>query len=400
VTHNPRKIRFAAEHSPKQKPISPLLVGLITILLCAALPILGTGVLGATWSSGIALAIILCTLLCFRQIIGSFRPILAYIFILVGVLLMGSNLIIPALLAALVGGVCFLAYLCILHVSPAILIIPVAGYLLAFAVLRTPLLPAVALFPLPAALMLYRAMGVKANRVSTICRVSLGIAFSALCASLIFFLLKWGIPTPFLLSNLVEQGREWLIDNTAQTMLVMSADLGLELHSADIYTLTRLTVGALFNLAPALFVLLCNAIAFAIQSLHFTLLYATNRESKVLSESLRSAMRFDMSTVSAVFFLISGILALFLSLDSDTQLPATIAENLMLILIPGMVMTAWIALRIFLMKKGPSCLGSLLYTLFLISFVYLTIPMLILTAFAGAIIVLVKAAKQSKIQKS
>ena len=94
---------------------------------------------------------------------------------------------------------------------------------------------------------------------------------------------------------------------------------------------------------------------------------------------------FDMSIHSAFLFLLALVLSFALA-SEKTAMYGAVAENLMVILLPGYVITALAALRAFVTKRSPSCLGTLLYFFVIFMIASLSYPVIITTAVVGAIV--------------
>lgn len=402
---NPEYTPYPPKKETERKKIRPgsgivLASALLCALLGAAIPLLTVSALPSVVLSGIAVAILIACILLLRYLTTSFRAIFSYVLLLAGSLLLSGSVMIPALLAALTASVALFAYLCRIKPTPYLLLIPLASYGIAFAILQSPLLPAAALFPYPAALMLYMAIRVRADRVSMICRTSIGIAFSAALALCLWYLLRHGIPSIAHIRSLVDYAREALSNTLSEQMLSVYRDMGMTLHQTDVTELVRLLVSATFNLLPAILCLLCFGISFMIQGLLISLLLPIDNDEKEWRDTLRHAMHFEISVPSAVIFLLCGVLMLVFSASSDMAIYATVAQNFFLILVPGLAVVTVVAFRMHLIRKGPSCMGSLLYVLFITSFLYLTLPMLLGTAVAGAVITIWRAIKSLRAKKA
>ena len=124
-----------------------------------------------------------------------------------------------------------------------------------------------------------------------------------------------------------------------------------------------------------------NALAYLLHSLSLTLIFNDDEKRK---EALPMLV-FDMSIHSAFIFLIALVLSLVL-VSGESAMYGAVAENLAVILIPGYVITALAALRAFVTKRSPSCLGVLLYFFVIFMIASFSYPVIITAAVSGAII--------------
>lgn len=234
-----------------------------------------------------------------------------------------------------------------------------------------------------------------------ICRATVGLGVTLLSVGAVAFVLYFGIPSLALLEELADTAADSLIRTLTDTVLSLYETMETELpfNPADLHSLSTLLVTTVFNFLPAVFLLLCGTVAFFAHSLYTALLAnSSNKEDPEFSLSLLTSLRFEMSAVSAVVFLVGFLLSLVLE-SGEYALYGLVAENLLLILMPGLVFTTHLGIRRLMLKKGPSCLSSLLYFAYLASFFYLSSLVLMLSSLVGAVLVLVRtvrAARQNK----
>ena len=74
--------------------------------------------------------------------------------------------------------------------------------------------------------------------------------------------------------------------------------------------------------------------------------------------------------------------------SDNLALYGTAAENLMLILAPGLVLTALAGVKALTSRKGPSCLGALAYMLLIFLVASLSPYIIFTVALGGAILII------------
>ena len=104
-----------------------------------------------------------------------------------------------------------------------------------------------------------------------------------------------------------------------------------------------------------------------------------------------------MSLISAIVFLVFSILGLIFS-ASEVSIWLVTAENVVVILMPGMVLTAIMMLRgLTAAQKG--CSSSLIYFGIIFALLYIPAVMLPITALAGAVTVILNNIAKHKLIK-
>ena len=113
-------------------------------------------------------------------------------------------------------------------------------------------------------------------------------------------------------------------------------------------------------------------------------MYFANEKDR---EQITPMLSFDMSLASAIVYILAVITSLFFT-SGRVEIAGAVAENVVIVLAPGLVITALSVIRAFMTKKGPSCLGTLGYfgiILMLASFSPIAIGCV---ALAGAILLI------------
>ena len=312
----------------------------------------------------------------------SYALILVFAFTFVGPVLCG-------LVASFVGSVCALSFslvkakkiqLKLFAIAPALV-----AYLAASAILGSFLLALVALAHIPAALVLGYAFAKALNRVSSICRTSVAIILTAVVPAAVYFFLRYGTDLS-VLNSLVQSLKSNTTNLLADTLYKLysgMSELGVSMSMTDALETSTYAVNAVFNLFPALIVLIANIISFWLQSMLSSILIVGETDKEKISKMLV----FEMSLISAIVFTISFVAMLILSASGISVWSVT-AENIAIILMPGLLFSAFSAFRGFIFLKNSSCFGALLYLVSIMMVFYIPALMIPLGSFAGAVLII------------
>lgn len=255
--------------------------------------------------------------------------------------------------------------------------IPIAAYLLTLLVCRDPLGAAVSLVPFPPALALALATRRSAERedgptrVGVICLTSLTLGLSALAAAALLVLGHKGTLTLAAVASLLEQAR-------AALAATLSSRITPEMAETITPEVVEALVNSLFNLSPALVVVVSNILSAIAQMVLHAALHAFG-----LGDSVTARVKaFRMSMVSCVVFLLGYLVALIAGGTEVTPV-STVAENIYFILLPGLAMAGLIRIVTMFARKGPQGGGCIFFFLILVPFLLLFAPPLL--AFVEAI---------------
>ncbi len=333
---------------------------------------------------GLSIAAAIISVFAFSRLSGIPRSAVSYALILV-LCFVFFGVLICGMAASFVVSILILAYMLITIKKPALklaaLLPALVSYLAAAAILGSFALSAAALIHIPAALLLAYSFGRGQDRISVICKTSFGILLSMSAVALAIFVARYG--TDFsLVGQVVESARNYITDILSRTIYSVYGEIG-EISTVDALTLATAAVNACFNLIPAIAVVISNIIAFFLQSMMINIFIHKETDK----ERIQAMTLFDMSLVSAVVFLVSFLVSALLS-NGGLSVWSVTAENIALILMPGLVLTAILALRRFTFGKNGSCGGVIIY--FVIIFLMFNLPsiMLSLASVAGAVIVI------------
>ncbi len=132
----------------------------------------------------------------------------------------------------------------------------------------------------------------------------------------------------------------------------------------------EMVVNYTVNLLPAIVIVLLNLISVVSQMLLHASLVAFGCGSS-LTDRVRL---FRMSAVSCIAFVVAYLVALFENAESST-LAGTVAENIYLILIPGLAFAGFLRLLAFITRRRMGCTSFLV--IFVLPFAVLMMPVLL-----------------------
>ena len=335
-----------------------------------------------------SIAAAVLSIVIFAKLSRSTRTAVSYSLILVAAFTF-TGPVLCGLIASFVGSVCALSFslikakniqLKLFAIAPALV-----AYLAAAAFLGNFVLALIALLHLPAALALAYAFSKGLDRVSSICRTSAAIILTAVVPLAIYFVVKYG--TDFsVLGSLVESFKSstaTILADTLYTLYSGMGELGISMSMTDALDLSTYAINTIFNLLPAIVVLIANIVSFSLQSMLTSILIVGETDKAKISKMII----FEMSLISAVVFIVSFLLTLILSIEGISVWSVT-AENIAIILMPGLLFSAFAAFRGFIFLKNSSCLGVLLYLASIMMIFYIPTVMIPLGSFAGAVLII------------
>ena len=380
--------------SNKKNIYEVILLCLYYVLASAYIPLCSFLHLGEIALSAISLAVCVLGILALSRIAGGFKTILGYVLILGIFIFLGGSLIPVGIISAFITAVCVLAHLLLKSYSPFLWGLPVIPFIISVVTVGSAASAAVSLAAFPAALGLAWSVKDKVGRVSAVCRISAGICVIAVAAFLCAVHSAYGEISFSTCKQLIESFRSTVSSILITAANEMQSSLGYDSQLINLEQTVSYAVSVAFNVLPALVIILSNVVAYVIHSLFLSAHFNTAEERK----DARPMIAFEMSTVSAVVFLVSLVLSAVLS-AGKWALYGAVAENLMIILIPGLVLTALAGLRVLTMRKGPSCLGTLIYLGAIFMIASLSPLVLIAASIAGAVLVILTQVAKSKAQK-
>ena len=251
-------------------------------------------------------------------------------------------------------------------------LVPLGAFAVSLAVTGDLLISLACLVPFPAAIAL--AQGTRAaaarkdgpNRVGVICLTSLalGASLAALAAALVYRALGTLDVTAIL--EWLDGGRTWLTDALVSLELTVPSASGEEIPVDAAYAANL--VNQAVNLIPALVVVSVNILSTLAQMIQHAALAAFG-----FGESVSDRVRvFAMSAVSGVVFIAAYLTALLSGTETST-LAGTVAENVALILQPGLALCGLLRLVATFVSRRRR-LGCGFFLLILIPVVLFSAP--------------------------
>jgi hypothetical protein len=325
---------------------------------------------------------------------GSWKSVAGYaVTVFLVVFLFGAVLPV-ALFTSFTSAICIYALLLTKHRHPLLYGLPLFPFAISLVFVGGIAGALISVASLPCTLMLIYSVRKKLDRIATVCRMSFGICAVVAAGFLFFLYVKYGKLSLELIRGFMSAAREAVTSNlisASDRMATLMNSTDLPLGDLNAYAATA--VSATFNLLPAIIIVIANVLSYFIHSMFLGIYAITDEERKEIYPMLT----FDMSLISAIVYL--SVLVLSFALVTDKlALWGAVAENMMLILAPGLILTALGALRMITSRKGPSCLGSIIYMLVLFSLLSFSGPAIIIVAAAGAVVIIIShvASKKKK----
>lgn len=246
---------------------------------------------------------------------------------------LGGSLVGGTTLLCLLTALAFGSFLITVARSPWLMFIPVTAYAVSFLLCGDILTAALSLITLPAAGMLAYTTMKNSGRVGVICATSFMFGLLCLFAFAIGYYRQSGALSFSGIMQTLAQVREELIvtlqqDEYMERLRQMLAEQSSS-EQPDMTALVRTAVELVFNLLPAIAVLLCNLIALAAQ----TLCNRTYIGSGMPAYVTQSSQLFIMSIPSAVLFFICAPVSLF---TLGSTMATAVMLNIAVILLPPM----------------------------------------------------------------
>lgn len=396
--NNISDIKSVKELGRRINATDALFLSIIALLLSAFLPIALFYNMQELLLEGISLITIGASVLALYKIVGTRRPFIpTTITAAIAFFFIGASA--TALVLSFMVSICLIAHVLLFADNTAskvmCLISPVAAYFISVVLIDCFATSAVAFVPLAVALALYYAVSNNLHKVSAICHMSAAMLIFICGIVAIRYVALHGTDLA-LAKESIETFRETLTDLTAKMLMAVAGELSevAEISMTDATELATVSVNAMFNLLPAIIVIIANVAAFFTHSMMVSTLFS----EKAPSPTLKNMMLFDMSLISAIVFLITSILGLIF-IKADVSAWLVTAENVSMILMPGMILTAIMMLRgITATQKG--CASSLIYFGIIFSMLYVPTVMLPIVSLVGAVtVILNNIAKHNLLKK-
>ncbi len=347
--------------------------------------------------SAVGICILACAAL--ARAAGSFRAVVGFA-LTVGIFaFLGTAVQLVAPIAAFIAAVAVYSKIINMPQSlPAALtmaLLPAVSVITVYLASRQGLGVALAILPVPVACTLTWCTRKKLSRVPAICRLSCCISLCVLAIALCIVYMLAGEISISAIRSLIDSARTALVAMLDGALMQMELLLGESLSALggiDLSSFTKTLAASVFNLLPAIVITVANILAYLVHSLALSVEYGRVLPETLAKDSperreIAEQMSFDMSLVSAIVYIASLVLA-FLFVTEKTALYGTAAENLLLILAPGLVLTAISGVRALSMQKGPSCLGTLVYIGLIFMVASLSPIVIMAVALGGAVLII------------
>lgn len=368
-----------------------LLLCLYYVLACVYIPLCSFLSVGETAVSVISLVICVLSLLALGRAAGTFKAVIGYAVILGIFMFFGGGLTILGMFSAFTTATCIYSHLLLKRSSPIIWGIPAIPLVVALLTVGNATSAVIALAPLPAALMLTWAMKEGVGRVSAVCRISSGICLVAAAVFACSVYSAYGDISLSLCKQAIDAVKTVMTDAMIAIFAELESTLGEEMAIGNAEEIVRYAVGVAFNVLPAMIIIVANVVSYIIHSMMLSIEYVSLEDKK----EAMPMMAFEMSIVSAIVF----FLALALTFILNNEMYSAAAENVMLVLMPGLILTALSGLRALFAAKGPSCLGSMVYVLAIFMVATLNYVVLITASAIGAVLIIISNVAQAKANK-
>ncbi len=240
-------------------------------------------------------------------------------------------------------------------------------------------------------LMLWHCTRKKLDRAQAICRISVALCACAMLLICIAVYYRSGNISADAFKALVDEARLQSELMLTDVLSSMQSALGSQLGSFDSASIISALVASVFNLLPAIIITAANIVSYLAHSLWLSVKYTTAEDKKQALPQLA----LNITPVSAVVYITALVLSLVLT-DGASALYGAAAENMLVILCPGLTLTALAGIRALTSAKGPSCLGTLLYFGLIFALASLSPIVILATAFVGAVLILISTFSAKK----
>ena len=386
------------DRQPAPEPLRPLPRGgmskatgmLLQLMLLLAAAAVGTGICAMRTTSetevmvaeGLSLASLLLLAFGLWRLTRTARGILP-VLITVGIFLayLTQSLIPTAVLVGLIFGVGVGSSLLALADKRQLTLfaaVPVLAYGVTLLLSKDPVGSVAALVPFPPMIVL--AYGTRRSaaaedgptRIGVICATTLASILSLGAMIALSLYRHLGSLELTVLKEALEVFRESLVQEIISMELPtegMTSEAIAEMKEMFTYANVSNRMDSLFNILPGLAVVTVNILAATAQLIQ----HAALREMGH-NDSLTGRVKvFRLSLVSCVVFLAAYLVAV-LENAAVATLAGTVAQNIYIILLPGLALEAMVRMMTALTQKGPHKLGCLFYLVLLIPCLFFIAP--------------------------
>ncbi len=279
-------------------------------------------------------------------------------------------------------------------------ILPLLTYVLAFAITRDASLSCLTLVTVPASLLLAIATLRGEGRTSAICYAVGGMLIAVVALLIVYFTVTYGSLKGSVIVAHFEGQREWIVGiltSYKEEMLRLLTEQGMQ--TSEVYALLETVmsrdllvdlVAMIYNVLPALVIVLCSILAYEAQSL-LCGSYCNLGMKQMLSPA---AVTFTMSSVSAILYLVSFLLSAIL----PAGIVLAVVQNFYIILTPGLLLVGYAGL-LFRLRTAKGGSKTFLIVLLVALVLFNPASIIGLLAFFGALTVLLSAFGMHMLQK-
>lgn len=200
------------------------------------------------------------------------------------------------------------------------------------------------------------------NRVGVICSTSLTLGVTAVAFLALALYRGLGTLEPAVLMKAVEALREELILGIHAQPLPdgLTPELAEQWEELLAYANVENTVNSIFNLLPAI----CTVTTFIFVTLCQSIQHATLRAFGMGEYVSNRVRAFEMSLISCILFLVAYLMVMGES-ESVSTLTGTVAQNIVIILLPGLALAGLLRLTGNMVRKGSQNMGCLFFIVIL-----------------------------------
>ena len=345
----------------------------IHLLLSIAVPVLG---------------IALCA-----KLTTSFKPLVPFCIISAVIAFMGANITLASTFITFIVTVALCAYLLRERLSLLAILSAVGTIAVIYLLSGSILLGALGIVFFPVSLVLFLSFKKKRQRVASVCSMSLTLAITLITLFAAWIYTREGSLSVATLKGFFEILREELITAICSAFELATQQIGssINVSVSDVNALIIMATTVFFNFLPAIFCITMLVVSYVIHSLYISIISPTVKDASEIT----NAITFNMSLPSAVLFFLALLAALILDREG-LPMYAAAAQNIYTIFVPGFTLITFGFVGGFAKGKNASCFGIMLYIALFALIFFATGTALVVTSFAGAIIVIISHIKNRK----
>ena len=337
----------------------------------------------------------------FSMLTAGIKPLIPYCIITAVIIFMGADIGVSSAIAVMMLLFTAAAYLLRNKFLWLTVLAAAASVPITYLLTESLLVAIASVTFLPVCIALYLSFEKKQQRVGAVCAMSATLGVTLALLFLAFIYTTEGAISVDILKGFFDTLKEELIVSITDALVAASAQLEATLSTADALSVTTAAVNLVFNLFPAISTILLFIISYVTHSLYISVISHTVDDNK----DIIHAISFKMSLTSAILFIVAFFAALILDYE-ELGLYATVAQNIYMMLFPGLSLVTFGFVGSLSKRKGASCLTSFIY--FAIFGLILFIPnvaaeiaagAIFISAFIGSVLVIISAVK-SKTNKN